>query len=211
MRLAVITSTIGERSALLTPKHYGPGDGIRYLAFSDRAIRSDCWEVIRVDRKFCDPCRDAKRFKTLAHEHVADVDGSIWIDRAARLVVDPRELFESFDEDVLFVKHFRRCIFAEAKACMKKGKDVPEMIRPMMRRFHFEGWPIGRGLFYATFFARRHNKANERFSNLWNNYIETGSRRDQLSLPVALARSGVSVSVRERREIPDLFKQIGGR
>lgn len=208
MQITVITATIGERTPLYTPRVVR--SDVRYVAFSDRPIESKAWEVIRVDQELSDPCRDAKRYKVLADIFV-QTDASIWIDHSARLICDPVELFDQFEEDLLFVRHYRSCIFAEGRAIIRSKKDNPVQVKKTLDRFRSEGWPLANGLFYGTCFARRHTEATFRFSRDWWAYIEQGSRRDQLSLPVALDRSGVSVRKWKRKRRPEFFKMLGGR
>lgn len=201
----VITASMGESSPLYTPAKYRADDGITYVAFTDRPIKSDIWDVRQVPRLFADSNRDAKRFKVRPSEHVPKADATIWIDRHCRLTCDPRAVFDEFPEDVIAVNHYRSCVFREARVCIDRTKDVAAIIRPMMERFRLEGHPVGAGLYYGGFIARRHTEADDRFSRLWWNYIETGSKRDQLSLPVALARSGVSFRAIKRKRRGEFF------
>lgn len=211
MRIVVVTASIGERGALYTPTGFSKDSSVEYVCFSDRKLRHSVWRCRRVKRLFADPCRDAKRFKILARDYVDDdVDATIWIDRHCRLTCKPEDVFAEFDEDVVLVDHYRNCIFREARACVDAGKDVREIIRPMMQRFRLEGHPPKSGLHYGGFVVRRHTEAEERFSRLWWNYVETGSRRDQLSLPVALKRSGVSFRSVHRRRRGEFFTIRGG-
>jgi hypothetical protein len=61
----------------------------------------------------------------------------------------------------------------------------------MMQKFRDEGFPHRSGLYFGGWLAFKIGEPSERFLRLWWNYIETGSRRDQLSMPVAVKRSGV--------------------
>ncbi len=207
MKIVVFTASIGERRGLYTPSRVNRS--VEYLAFVDRRIDHKVWKTIRVDRDpDVDPVRQAKKFKVLADEFV-EADASIWVDRHCRLMCDPVEAFDEFVEDVGVVRHYRRGIFKEGRACREKKKDDPELIRRTVDRFRLEGWKPGAGLFYGGFLMRRHSPDVGRFNRLWLNYIESGSARDQLSLPVAIERSGVSAKFFSRRRRGDFFKIRG--
>ncbi len=194
-KLVVLTASIGERAGarIFTPRIDRRPDGVRYLCFSDKPIKSAFWERVEVERvPDLDGCRDAKRYKIRARDVIGDATASIWIDRHCRLLIDPVVLFSRFSADVAVCRHWRNCIYREGRAVIAKRKDAAELVRPMLERFRLEQWPEAAGLFFGGFIARRHTDAEDRFSRLWLDYVENGSRRDQLSLPVALSRSGVS-------------------
>jgi len=205
MKIVVVTASVGERRRrLLTPAIDCRDAGVEYLAFVDYAVKHDVWRTIQVENaEGVDRNRIAKRYKTEIAEHGADA--SIWIDRHCRLMCDPTALFEEFPEDVVVVKHYRSNVFAEAAACRRQSKDDPELISRTVERWRLEGiTPEDLGLYYGGFIARRHPAA-DRFSALWANYIASGSRRDQLSLPIALERSGVSFRGVERGRMREFF------
>jgi len=209
MRIAVVTASIGEgRRGLYTPGSVN--ESVDYIAFVDRKVSHAAWRPVRVDRLGDCSTRDAKRFKVLPEEYIGDeFDAVIWVDRHCRLLCDPVEFFEEFSEDVAVVSHYRGDIYSEAKACLLKKKDDEALIRRTVSTFRLEGWPRKSGLFYGGFIAKRITEESKKFSRLWWQYIEAGSRRDQLSLPVALDRSGVSVRKFKRRKMAELFKIRG--
>ena len=207
MKIVVFTASIGERRGLYTPNTVNKS--VEYLAFVDRRVNHKVWKTIRVDR---DPdvaaVRQAKEIKVLANKFV-EADASIWIDRHCRLMCDPIKAFDQFDEDVGVVRHYRRDIFKEGRACRERKKDAPELIHRTVDRFRLEGWRPGSGLFYGGFMMRRHSADVEKFNRLWWNYIESGSVRDQLSLPVAIERSGVSAHKFQNRRRGFFFRIRG--
>lgn len=200
MTIVVITASIGERprAAFYTPLIDRRPAGVRYLAFSARGITSKFWETFKAERLLADPVRDAKRYKIRGvekiREIVPDVSRIIWIDRHCRLAADPLKLFERMaiaGADLGVVRHDRGCIYREGKTCIAKKKDDPRVIRAMMERLRLEKYPARAGLFFGGFFAMTVSDASDRFTRLWWNYVENGSRRDQLSMPVAMRRTGI--------------------
>ncbi len=211
MKIVVVTASIGERRGLVSPVIDRRDAGVRYVAFVDRPISHPLWETVVVERVLNDPCRDAKRYKfdPPTNKFIADgPDASIWIDRHCRLLCDPVKVFEEFHEDVGVIEHGRHCVYQEGAACRVLKKDDPEAIRRTLQRWKSEGVPRRSGLFYGGCLFRRH-PGSESFSKLWREYVEFGSKRDQLSLPVALHRSGVSYRVFSRTRRPDFFKIRG--
>lgn len=200
MTIVVVSASIGERrrAGFFTPTVDRRPDGVRYLAFSATGIASDFWEPIAARRVLADPVRDAKRFKVrsigIVREHVPDVSRILWVDRHCRLECDPLEVFAEIDAAKSYlgvIRHSRGCVYREGRACIAKGKDDPKIIASMMQRFRDEGFRHRSGLFFGGWMAFKVGEPSERFLRLWWNYIETGSRRDQLSMPVAIARSGI--------------------
>lgn len=205
MKITVVTATIGERrSKLLTPAIVA--DGVDYVAFSDKPISHPVWEIRQVARSHDDSVRDAKRYKVLLRDYV-DSEYSIWCDRHCRLTGNPRELVEKYldDADLALVKHWRRDVYHEAKACRQKGKDDLEVIERQVERLRAEGFPTNSGLYYGGCVIRR-NAGTEAFDRLWWDLINSGSRRDQISLPVAVVRAGVRLREIRRGELRRVFR-----
>lgn len=208
MMIAVVTASFGQRRCrLLTPAHVRPG--VDYVCFTDNPeLRHDVWQCVLREPLLKEPCRDAKRFKVLAHEHV-NADASIWIDAHCRLMCDPLAVWNEFDEPIAVVKHWRACIYHEARACIRRGKDCPKRIRAAIAGYRKEHPPRW-GLFYGGWILRRHTPEVEAFNRRWWRLIADGSRRDQLSLPVALRKGGVAFAAIDRRRLAE-FMQIRGK
>lgn len=204
MKVAVVTASIGERRPRLrTP--LSVRRGVDFICFTDNPeLKSDVWKIIHRTRILDDPCRDAKRFKVLIHEHV-DADASIWIDRHCRLKVDALGVFDEFTEDLSLVRHYRRCIYHEARACMDRGKDCHRLIKRSISEYRAGGHPPRWGLFWGGIIFRRHNDRTREFADRWWNLIQNGSRRDQLSLPVAIRKTKGLTLHQRGRECLEVF------
>src|SRR3954452_11693422 len=85
----------------------------------------------------------------------------------------------------------RDCVYAEALACIELGMDDPAVIFRQVRRYALDGFAEGAGLPAGGGLPRRHSGAVASFNGLWEAEFEQGSRRDQLSVSWALARSGL--------------------
>lgn len=208
MKIAVVTASIGQpRCKLLTPAHIRPD--VDYVCFTDNTeLTHDVWRCVLREPLIKDSCRDAKRFKVLVHENI-DADASIWIDAHCRLMCDPVEVWNDFDDPIAVIRHWRGCIYHEARACIRRGKDARQRIRAAIagyRRHHPPRW----GLFYGGCILRRHTEEVEEFNRRWWRLIAAGSRRDQLSLPVALRQSGIPFAAIDRGRLAN-FMQIRGK
>lgn len=209
MRISVVTASIGpkeRRRKLFTPRYDRRESGVDYVAFADRPVDHPIWRTVQIPTGV-DPYMTAKRVKVLIAEYVK-ADATIWIDRHCRLLCDPATVFDMFPQSVAVVRHLRRCVYREAKVVRESGKDAPEAIRRTVERLQSWQIPKNFGLFFGGFLLRRHPESDE-MSQRWWQYIEHGSRRDQLTLPVALDRSGVSVRTYKRKRRPEFFA-IGG-
>lgn len=202
MSLTVVTASIGEPSArLYTPLRIQRDVSYRCFTNNRNLHRATPWELVYREQVLPDPVRDAKRFKVLIHEHV-DADASVWIDRHCRLGCNPRDVFQAHREaDLILIKHSRGCIYHEARACVRRRKDDPELIKSVSVSYRESGHPPRYGLWYGGIIFRRHNNRTEEFARIWWELIQSGSRRDQLSLPVAIRLSGVKIVTINRDNI----------
>jgi hypothetical protein len=83
----------------------------------------------------------------------------------------------------------RDCIFDEARKCIEYGKDDPGLIRAQIAKYsdHPPHW----GLWETQMVYRRNTPEIRALCEDWMAEIESGSRRDQISLPVVLRRHGI--------------------
>ena len=212
MKLAVITATIGEkRRAMFTPNQINPA--VNYVCFADRAVTvRGAWKVQRVERDHSiTSVMQAKRYKIMAHEMVPDADAIMWCDSHCRLMCDPLKVFDEFSECLGLVLHPRGCVYRELRACRKQKKDAPYRLERtaeiLQNRLHH---PARAGVYYGGFIARRITPESNRLMKAWWQMIGQTTQRDQISLPVVLARDHVPFHVFGRGRRPEMF-QIKGK
>lgn len=157
-----------------------------------------------------DPCRDAKRYKVLAHEVLPEYDASVWIDCSFRLEGE-RDVWKVLEEVELgFFPHpSRRCIYEEAKRIKKSGQDHPKRVDRVVQEYRELGFPAGYGLWKGGIVFRQHTETVKRFELEWWRMICSGSRRDQLSLPVVIWSTGITPVTLNPRVIN--LRQMGHR
>lgn len=207
MKIVVVTASIGEKRNLLTPVVLDRD--VDYLCFTDRKFKHPTWKTINVRRnEDVIPVRDAKRYKVLVHEFI-EADFSIWIDRHCQLkesVVGMVNELIAAEADIGLVHHPRRCIYHEARTCKQRLKDSEDVINAQVAQYRSQGWPPRAGLFYGGFVVRRHTDDVRAFNGMWWDEIEKWSKRDQLSLPVCLAMSGIKAIKWPADEVHRFFR-----
>jgi hypothetical protein len=186
--MIVYTASIGGRA-------YAPNRrwaGCDMIAFGD-ATPPASWE----SRQFPDlgdldrNTRAARRIKVLPWEVLGqDWDACLWIDANFQLMSDPRTI----TGDMAAHRHRDRdCVYAEAEICARVAKDDPALLLQQTGRYRQNGYPERAGLWETQMVYRRNTPAVRALCEDWWREIETGSRRDQVSLPVAASRHPIII------------------
>ena len=86
---------------------------------------------------------------------------SIWIDGSFETIKDICDFISQYDMQKcpLYVRVHpcRNCIYEEAKACLKFGKDSKETIDKQIDKYRHEGYPAKIGMVETGIILRRHN------------------------------------------------------
>jgi glycosyltransferase involved in cell wall biosynthesis len=179
--ITVVTAITGGKDDLKPQPEY---KGIEYVAFSDKDLINEQWDVRKACDKFAEPVMNAKIHKILAHKYVK-TPYILWMDGSMTLQKDPHELVKLMgNKDFAFFKHpGRDCVYEEADACVKLNKGNIEDIAEQMQDYIKEEVPFRLGLCEMTAFIRKNNKkANDLFEKWWVEVCRYSSR-DQLSMP----------------------------
>ena len=89
----------------------------------------------------------------------------------------------------------RECVYEEARACIASRRGDPVAIKRQMERYESEGFPRRFGMREATIIVTDlHNPTSvEVLAAWWDEYVASGSGRDQLALPYVLWKMGYTV------------------
>ncbi|MEY3361796.1 MAG: hypothetical protein RL531_1515 [Actinomycetota bacterium] len=199
---AVVTALIGGYEPLSEQPVAARSD-LRFICVTDDpALTSDTWEIRAVEPAFPkDPVRSARRIKALLHEYVAECDETLFIDNAITLRALPETILDGVlaDHDLALVRHSSRASVAdEFLVVADHGLDDPARVYEQYLHYaalHPE--VLDQRPYAAGFIARRRDPGVEAAMRTWFDHQLRYSRRDQLSLNVALDRHGISPTVLE--------------
>jgi hypothetical protein len=198
MKIIIYTSIFGGYDNLIDDQF--KMDGVDYVCFTDRDIKSDTWKIIKSTPIYNDPNRNAKKYKVLPHRYLSEYDWSVWIDGNIKVIADIRPLcsgdpYKLYDHMKVFDR--RDCVYDEANTILKFGeinskknphkgilnwKDNPKLITEQMNRYMSEGYPPHNGLATTPIMVRSHNDVDVISHNEdWWSEIKYNSKRDQLS------------------------------
>lgn len=197
-RRAVYTAVIGGYETVLSSP---PDSTVDYICFTDDPdLTSDRWRIERVDPLLPgDPVRSARHLKIVGHPLLDGYDETLWVDNRVELLTDPAELLADWlsDADISMPWHsFRETVVDEFVAVLESGLDDPS--RPQEQLLHYlahEPDALQERPYWTALVARRSTPEVAEAMARWRDHVMRYSRRDQLSVNVALRQSGVRVTV----------------
>ena len=170
-------------------------EGATFVAFiEDASVKSQMWDIRRMQKECSDPNRNAKIYKILSHKYFPDCDYSLWIDGNVRLLQPIQRIIDTFMENydmVLFKHPERTCLYAEAETCATRSLDDPNIIARQINRYRQENYPQNVGLCECTILLRRHSPLVKKFNEAWWEEVCNGSKRDQISFPYIAKKVGL--------------------
>jgi len=191
-RVAVFQAIVGNYDQLRVPEVLD--SAFDYFVFADRPQPSyGVFETRPMPYGNGDATRVARYVKTHPHILLTDHDIAVWVDANIMVRHDLAPYIERLlasDSPVGGLRHSDRdCVYDEAEACIKARKDDPARIKAQIERYEKEGMPRKYGMIETglVIWNLRHPAA-EKILDAWWQEIETGSRRDQLSLGYVMWR-----------------------
>lgn len=183
MRVAVYTAISGGRDKLQLKEF----EGVDFFAWTDADLAFDrrmTWH--KIEEKYKDPNRNAKIYKVLPQYFMPDYDWWIWIDGNIEIMASPLDLIAKYGEFSVHKHCLRDCVYKEARECIELGVDNRETIETQMNRYRALGYPEHAGLYECGILVRQNTQTVRDINSKWWAEISTGSKRDQLSFPIAL-------------------------
>ncbi len=191
-KLVVYTVALGLPFDL---KPVEPQRNVDFVCLTDQEyLDPRGWDIRQVEPTLVsDPFRSSREFKICAHRFFAEYDRSLYIDTKVQLDRPAEALWEYLMPNEKFVfgafKHsIRNSLRKEFRKVTKANLDYPEVIEAQLQHYKIHHW---RRLFvrpvWGGVLARRH-KSSQCIAamELWFQHVLRFSRRDQLSLPIAL-------------------------
>lgn len=191
MKIAVYTCITGNYDELTVPQRLD--NRLEYYCITDNpSVIIKPWKYIPIKSTHLSK-KDQNRYaKMHCYELFPTHDVTIYVDGSIQIVGDVPELVTQIllrPEELFVYDHpFRSCIFSEAAACIHYSHDWIWTIVTQMRKYRKEGYPLDNGLFEAGVIIRKKSDKVQQFMNLWWNEYMHGTKRDQLSFPVAAWR-----------------------
>ena len=204
-RIAVYTCITGDYDNIQIP--LVKFDNVDFYMITDDAKRyrkySKLYKIIELDntiKKLGDI--NANRYaKFHPFDYFNNYDYAIYMDSNIRVIGDIRTFVNYCTELTGLAMHRHRsrdCIFIEARVCKILRRGNFELIDKQMNRYRTEGFPNDFGMNEAGIIVTDlHNlSARHLLEKWWEEYLKSGTMRDQLSWPYVLWR--------EKRKIEDV-------
>lgn len=194
-RVCIYTCLFGgyEKLNEFTP---GIDSGYECICFTDDPLlTSSTWTIRVVDPMFSmDSVRSQRRVKMLAHEYLLDFDVSIYVDNSVVLKAPVDTILETYlkDADMAVPSHsFHSCVLDEFIAVAEHGLDEPSRIFEQLNHYQLmQPEVLEERPYWTAILLRRHHEPRVREAMiLWYNHVMRYSRRDQLSLNMAVGRA----------------------
>ncbi len=201
MKKVIYTCITGDYDNLKDHGFYHPD--YDYICFTDKDIAPvGKWQIQQCHLNNFDGVRLARWHKLHPHLLFISAEESIWID--GNVLIESEEFFSSMnrlaeEEFMRATPHPERTnIFEEYEACWRYGKDSQLTMQNQMISFLMTGWggSYRNGKFFETncIYRKHNNEFCKYLMREWWNYIEWGSKRDQLSFTFVLNKNNVNIN-----------------
>lgn len=197
MKTCVYTVLLGGYDALLE-QDVARESSSTFLCFTDDpSLRSETWDVVLVTPRFPqDIHRSSRVFKILGHERLDEFDATLCIDASVRLRRAPEQIISDWltdDVDMALVAHsYREKVVDEFDEVVRLNYDDRARVYEQLVDYALaypdvlEARPHWGGML-----VRRRVSDVDDAMRLWFDHVLRYSRRDQLSLMVALLHGGI--------------------
>jgi len=194
--MIVFTAVFGHPDMLFVPAL--PLPDVEVVCWTDMDyVGQTRYRMVKVDLHELPARKRNRRVKIFWPEVLDCFAYSLYVDSTVRVLVDPRDLIQYLEpgSDIAQFRAFERdCLYEEARAVVRLGKDAPGVVRRQVSKYRGEGLFPPTGLWASTVILRRHTPLMREFCQSWWAEVEAFSRRDQISFPYVVAKSGIKVS-----------------
>ncbi|MES2713052.1 MAG: hypothetical protein V4653_15840 [Pseudomonadota bacterium] len=197
----VYTALLGDYEGL-NEQPVATGSAHRFICLTDNsALRSDSWEMLLVQPVFAaDAVRSQRALKLCPHIHLPDFARSLYIDNSVILAQPPEALFalgETAADGLLMPSHsYRDTVLDEFLEVSRLGLDDNGRIFEQLNHYLMHAPEVLQTKpSWAAIMVRDHR--NPRLCaamDIWAAHVMRYSRRDQLSLNMALHLAGIAAT-----------------
>lgn len=176
----IYTALLSKFEELKEPSIITPG--WRYICFTDQDIKSDVWEIIKVDIYNECPRRMARKYKIKIPFWLLDFD-SIWLDASFKINCNLTDFWNKhFDKDFSAPKHpWRSDVYAEITDCIVSDRGEKELLEAQYKQYKLDGVPANNGIIQSGILLRRHTPEVIQLCKDWWAELKQHSTRDQVS------------------------------
>jgi hypothetical protein len=165
---------------------------VRAICFTDDPnLKSSTWDVVQIEPIFkSDPIRNQRLIKILGHPVLRQYEEWLYIDNTVRLLKIPSLILDDYlvESDLAIPSHsFRKSVRAEFDVVKVQRLDSATRLNEQLVHYQahhpssLEVQPLWNGII-----ARRPNQDVDKWAEIWASHVLRYSRRDQLSIVVAL-------------------------
>ncbi|MEM1345710.1 MAG: glycosyltransferase domain-containing protein, partial [Pseudomonadota bacterium] len=193
-RLAVVSAIFGGFDRLLPVDPAWAGTADFYLVTDRRFEALHGWQPVQANYTNADPRRSARFVKLHLPTYFSAYDWVLWVDGSVLICVDPTELIARLDSEgaefATFRHPDRQGVMAEVAACIRFKKEEPMVLVEALSRLHTHA-AFRTPALYETMVMALQPKAPavRALCAAWWRLMMRGSKRDQLSLPLAIAET----------------------
>lgn len=193
-KIAVVTAIFGEFDRLL-PVRPEWTDRADFFVFTDQFYEShSAWTHVHANYFNTDPRRRARFVKLHLPTYFSDYEWVFWVDGNILICEDPSTVLDHLSADDFDFATFRhpdrQGVISEAAACARFGKEEPRMVAGHLRETHQHPAFRSRALFETMVLVLRPTSSAVRdLCARWWRTMMRGSKRDQLSLSLAVAET----------------------
>ena len=190
-RAAVYTALMGGYETLLEQPAALTSELPFICLTDDPTLVSDTWEIRLVSPAFPrDSVRSARVLKIRGHEELAPFYRTLWIDNSVLLTAEPEGLLSDWLETADFavpLHSYRASVADEFEAVGSMKIDDPVRVYEQLTHYSlFAPHVLQMRAHWTGILARRHTQAVGKTMELWIDNVLRYSRRDQLSVGLAI-------------------------
>ncbi len=181
-------------------------EGWRYVCFTDQDIKSDVWEIIKIEvEQGLTPQRMARKIKILPHVFLPGVEFTLWIDASFQINVNLNKMWNWFKPPFTCPKHpLRNCVYLEIKSCITFGRADRDELIEQERKYRELNVPAFNGIITSGVLLRQNTDECIALCNEWWQELSDSSPRDQVAFAkVSIGKNFHTVNW-DYRESPEL-------
>ena len=199
-QVIVYTTIIGDYDEIQEPVFIPKN--CKYVLFTDnKQIKSDKWEIRPIPEnieKIQNGTLINRYIKMHPKELFENYDYSIYIDGNVKTVSDISKIVGACNTKTGIAIHrhcTRKCLYKEAKFCMLFKKGKIDKLSKQIKRYKKEGFPKNYGLLECNVIITdlKNDNSTKILNNWWEEFLKTGSNRDQIALPYILWKQGYKI------------------